>query len=69
MTFSRRSTAEMETWEQVLIGVFGLLVLLWFFPGIKPMLEKSKEASKDWAGLLIPIGMVVALVIFLAMNL
>lgn len=56
----------METWEQILIGVFALLLLLWVFPGIKPMLKKSKEAPKDWAGLLIPIGLVVALVIFLA---
>ncbi len=59
----------METWEQILVGVFGLLVLLWFFPGIKPMLEKSKEAPKDWMGLLVPIALVVALVIFLIANL
>ncbi len=59
----------METWEQVLLGVFALVVLLWFFPGIKPMLEKSQEAPKDWPGLLIPIGLVVALVIFLAVTL
>ena len=59
----------METWEQVLLGVFALVVLLWFFPGIKPMLEKSKDAPTDWPGLLIPIGLVVALVIFLAVTL
>ncbi len=59
----------METWEQILIGVFALLVLLWFFPGIKPMLERSKEAPKDWMGLLIPIALVVAFVIFLAATL
>ncbi len=59
----------METWEQVLIGVFALLVLLWFFPGIKTMLERSKEAEKDWTGLLIPIGLVVAFIIFLISTL
>ena len=57
---------EMETWEQILLGVFALLLVLWFFPGIKPMLEKSKQAPKDWPGLLIPIALVVVLVIFLA---
>ena len=59
----------METWEQILLGIFALLLLLWFVPGIKPMLEKSKAAPKDWQGFLIPIALVIALVIFLAMNL
>ena len=59
----------METWEQILLGVLVLVVLLWFFPGIKPMLEKSKTAPKDWPGLLIPVGLVVLLVIFLAATL
>ncbi len=56
----------METWEQVLVGAIGLLVLLWFFPGIKPLLERSKDAPKDWPGLLIPVALVVGLVILLA---
>ena len=55
----------METWEQVLLGVFALIVLLWFFPGIKPMMEKSREAPKDWMGLLIPVVLVVLFVMFL----
>ena len=56
----------MELWEQLLIGALGLAVLLWIFPGIKPMLEESKIAPKDWMGLLIPIALVVAFVVFLA---
>ncbi len=56
----------METWEQILIGALALLMVLWFFPGVKSMLEESKKAPKDWAGLLIPISLVVAFVIFLA---
>ena len=56
----------METWEQVLIGAFALLMVLWFFPGVKSMLEESKNAPQDWAGLLLPIAAVVAFVIFLA---
>jgi len=59
----------METWEKLIIGVFALLILLWFFPGIKPMLEKSKNAPKDWAGVLIPIGLVVLFIIFLISTL
>ncbi|CAJ2376485.1 MAG: hypothetical protein MPK11_03090 [Gammaproteobacteria bacterium] len=59
----------METWEQVLLGVFALLLLFWFVPGIKPMLAKSKEAPKDWAGLLVPLALVAAFVIFLAATL
>lgn len=59
----------METWEQVLLGVAGLLIVLWFFPGIKPMLEKSKTAPKDWMGLLLPIALVIGLVVLLASRL
>ena len=59
----------MEIWEQVLIGVMALLVVLWVFPGLKPMLKKSEEAHKDWTGLLIPIALVVAFVILLAATL
>ncbi len=59
----------MELWEQILIGVLALLVLLWVLPGLKPMLKQSEEADKDWRGLLIPIAAVVALVIFLAATL
>ena len=59
----------MGVWEKLIIGVFALLILFWFFPGIKPMLEKSKDAPKDWAGVLIPIGLVVLFIIFLISTL
>ncbi|MGI9310016.1 MAG: hypothetical protein ACR2P7_00615 [bacterium] len=59
----------METWEQVLVGAIALLVLLWIFPGIKPMLERSQNAPKDWPAFLLPLALVVALVILLAMTL
>ena len=55
----------METWEKLVLGALAILLLFWLSPGIKPMLERSKEAPKDWAGLLIPIGVVVLFVIFL----
>lgn len=56
----------MELWEQLLAGGLALLVLLWVLPGLKPMLEASKKAPKDWAGLLVPIALVIAFVVFLA---
>ena len=59
----------METWQQIILGALALLVLFWVFPGIKPMLERSKRAPKDWAGLLLPIGLVVGFVIFLISTL
>jgi len=55
-----------ELWEQLLIGGLALLVLLMVLPGIKPMLKASREAPKDWAGVLIPIAAVIAFVVFLA---
>lgn len=56
---------DMETWEKLVVGALALLVLFWFFPGIKPMMAKSKAARQDWPGLLIPIGLVVVFVLFL----
>jgi len=55
-----------ELWEQLIVGGLALLVLLMVLPGIKPMLKASREAPKDWAGVLIPIAAVVAFVVFLA---
>ncbi|VFM99463.1 MAG: hypothetical protein BECKG1743E_GA0114224_102591 [Candidatus Kentron sp. G] len=56
----------METWEQLLLGAFALLILLWFWPGAKKMLEESpKGTRKDWLGAIGLIGLVVAFVIFL----
>ncbi len=59
----------METWEKLVIGVFALIILFWFFPGIRPMLKKSKDAPKDWAGVLVPVGLVVLFIIFLISTL
>ena len=59
----------METWEKLVIGAVTILVLFWFFPGIKPMLEKSREAPKDWASLLIPIALVILFILFLISTL
>jgi len=53
----------METWEQILIGLFAIFILVFLMPGVKATLERSKQAEKDWPGLLIPMAFVIGLVI------
>ena len=53
------------TWEILLIGVIGLLVLLWFWPGVKIMVGQSRNAQKNWPAVLIPAVVVVIFVILL----
>jgi len=55
----------MDTWEKVVIGIFMVGLLFWFLPGIKPRLEQERDLPKDWAGVLIPIGLVALFVISL----
>lgn len=56
----------METWEKVLVGAIGLIVLLLVRPGIKKAFEQTGEASRsDWVGLLFPLGLVVLFVALL----
>ena len=55
----------MDTWEQVVIGIFMVVLLFWFLPRIKPRLEQDRNAPKDWIGVLIPVGLVVLFVVFL----
>lgn len=56
----------MALWEQLLIGMLLVLLLLWFGPGLRGALKQSREAKeRDWAGVLLPIGFVVLLVLLL----
>jgi hypothetical protein len=56
----------LSTWEMLLLGALVLLVLFWFGPGIRATLEKSRRAeSRDWAGFLLPIALVILFVLFL----
>lgn len=52
-------------WQMILYGALAILVIFWFRPGIKASLERSKHAEKDWLGVLVPIALVVAFVVFL----
>lgn len=56
----------MELWEQLLLGALGLGIFFLFRPGIKAAMEQSQQAeNKDWQGVLMPIGLVVAFVVLL----
>ena len=56
----------MNLWEQILLGMVAVIVAFLFWPGIKKSIEQSKNVENpDWAGALIPIGVVVLFIIFL----
>ena len=56
----------MNLWEQILLGMVAVIVTFLFWPGIKKAIEQSKNVENpDWAGALIPIGVVVLFIIFL----
>ena len=56
----------MSTWELIALGAVAIGVIFWFRPGLRAALRQSKESqNKDWAGVLIPIGLVVLFVILL----
>ncbi len=56
----------MATWEQILLGIAAVIMLFFFWPGIRKMLKQSQQAeNKDWQGALMPIGIVVIFVILM----
>lgn len=55
----------MPIWEQVLVGVLGLGLLLLFWPGVRETLKRSREAEKDWPALIKPLVVVVLFVMLL----
>ena len=57
---------QMPVWEQALIAVVTVLVVLWFRPGLKAALKQSQQAQrKDWQSLLLPLGLVILFVLLL----
>lgn len=53
------------TLEAVLVGALALLIVWWFVPGLRAAFERSRSAPKRWGDLLLPMGWVIAFVIFL----
>ncbi len=54
-----------SAWESLLLGALALLVIFWMRPGIKAAVQQSRNAKPDWAGLLLPLGFVILVVVFL----
>jgi multisubunit Na+/H+ antiporter MnhB subunit len=56
----------MSVWEQALVAIAIVAVLLFFGPSAKKTMEESRKAENpDWKGVLLPIGLVVLFVILL----
>ncbi|MCP1728383.1 amino acid transporter [Natronospira proteinivora] len=60
-------TDNLSTIELVLIGALVIAVLFWFSRGLGNLFQESREAPKDWVGLLLPLAAVVAFVLFMMM--
>lgn len=55
-------------WEKILLGVFAVVLVVWFLPGLKASLKQGEEQQdKDWKGLLVPL-IIVILFIFLLIS-
>ncbi len=52
-------------WEMLLAGLIAVLLIFLFRPGIKAALEHSRQAPKDWPGVLLPLALVVLFVLLL----
>ena len=62
------SMESLETWEKLLLGALALLLIFVLRPGLREAFRQSKEAKeRDWAGLLVPLIMVVLFVVLLIM--
>lgn len=56
----------MEIWEQLLAGAAALLILFLFWPSARKAVKESPKGTReDWLGVMKPIGLVIALVVFL----
>ena len=58
----------MALWEQIAMGAMGLLVVFFFFPGIKATMERSKNAEEKHWGTLALIALVLIAFVFLLIN-
>ncbi len=57
---------QISTWEAILAGMGGGLVLFWLGPGIKGAVKQSQDAeNKAWKSLLLPLVAVILFVILL----
>ena len=53
-------------WEKILLGLFAVVILFWFGPGLKTVFQQSDaQQEKDWKGVLIPLVLVILFVLLL----
>jgi len=56
----------MAFWEQLLLGLMAVVVLVVFWPAARAALERSRQVENpDWKSALIPVALVVLFVILL----
>jgi len=55
----------MQTWEQVALGAVIVVVLIMGFPRIKASMKEAEGKPKDWAGVIVPVVIVVLFVVLL----
>ena len=56
----------MELWMQLLAAVMGVFILYMIFPGIKAMMEKSKNAEeKHWGTVVLLAVVLIAFVLLM----
>ena len=56
----------LATWEKILLGLFAVVLIVWFGPGLKVAFQKSEaQEEKDWKGIIIPLVLVILFVLLL----
>ena len=55
----------MSIWEKLFLGILALGVIFWMLPGMRQRIEQSKDAPKDWGGVLVPLAIVVVFILIL----
>ncbi|MGA1561546.1 MAG: hypothetical protein ACO376_01020 [Gammaproteobacteria bacterium] len=56
----------MATWEKILLGLLAVVLVVWFWPGLRHSLKNApKGSSEDWRSVLLILLGVVIFVIFL----
>jgi len=58
-------TENLSTLELILVSALVIAVLFWFSRGLGNLFRESREAPKDWSGLLLPLAAVVGFVLLL----
>ncbi len=56
---------ELSSWENILLALIVLGVILWMRPGINASMQRTRTAKPEWMSVLLPIAFVVMFVIFL----